>query len=143
MVNVNFTLLVELGLFLVFLGLMHRFVLQPLVALLDRRETQIEGDLGSAQQAEHAAEAAEAALRSEIATLHRRATREIAKAHRKAQEEHAKVVADLKHQEAGELARIHASFVAQLDEQRAEVPAAAEAIAGQVLQRLGLGGDAA
>lgn len=143
MVNVNFTLLVELGLFLVFLGLMHRFVLQPLVALLDRREAQIEGDLGSAHAAEQAAETAEATLRAEIATLHRRATREIVKAHRKAQEEHAQVVADLKHQEAIEMARIHASFVAQLDEQRAELPAAAEAIAGAIHQRLGLGGDTA
>jgi F-type H+-transporting ATPase subunit b len=140
MVNVNLTLLVELGLFLVFLLLMHRLVLRPLMDLLDRRDAQVEGDLAAAQDVTAKADAMEAALRTEITNLHRKASKEIVKVHREAQEEHAAVVANLKHREARELIAIHDAFMAQLDVERAHLPELATGISTAIRQRLGLSG---
>lgn len=140
MVNLNLTLLVELGLFLVFLALMHRLVLRPLMDLLDRRDAQIEDNLASGRDLATKAEAMEAALRAEISSLHRKASKEIVKMHRQAQEEHATLVADLKHREAHELVAIHASFVEQLAVERAHAPELAAGIAQAMKQRLGLAG---
>ena len=55
MVNLNITLLVELGLFLLFLWVTTKIIIRPALATMDRRSAQIEGDRASAN--DHVAEA--------------------------------------------------------------------------------------
>lgn len=140
MVNLNFTLLVELGLFLVFLWLMHRWVLKPLMAVMDRREEQIEGDQGSARHDAESADRLEADYRAQFAEIHRASSREIGRAHRKAQEEHSKVVAELQHRAARELDALHQRYKREVEAQRAQFPVLAEETAQVIAARLGLEG---
>tara|TARA_R110001592_G_scaffold80439_3_gene239628 strand:- start:233 stop:652 length:420 start_codon:yes stop_codon:yes gene_type:complete len=94
MVSVNFTLFVLLVLFLVFLGVMHRFVFLPLLTIMDKRGDQIAQDKITAQDAAAEAVALEDQYSMRIAKMHREASVRLNRAHRQAQEEHnARVVA--------------------------------------------------
>lgn len=141
MVNLNLTLLVELGLFLVFLWLMHLWVLRPLVALMDRRDEQIEGDQAAARNDAEAAAQLEADYRSASAEAHREASHEVARVHRRAQEEHAKMLAELRQRAARDLDALHQGFNRELAAQRAHYPELAAEAARAIAARLGLEGS--
>ena len=72
MVIVNLTLFVELGLFLLFLWAMQRWVLMPLLAVMDERRAKMAGDADAADAAERRAKE----LENEI-FLRRREEREV------------------------------------------------------------------
>ena len=88
MVSVNFTLLVLLVMFLVFLWVMHRFIFTPLLALMDARTNQVAEDKKCAAAAAAEATELEDAYGEKLAQVHREANRTLVRAHRQAQEEH-------------------------------------------------------
>lgn len=138
MVNLNLTLLVELGLFIGFLWLMHLWVLRPLVALMDRRDEQIEGDQNAARHDTESAARMEADYRARSAEAHRQASHEIAKAHRRAQEDHARTLAELRQRTAREIEALHQEYNRKLADQRKHYPALAADVARTMAARIGL-----
>lgn len=84
MVGINFTLVVELLLFLLFLWGTNRFVLRPSVKTIDEREALIRHNEASSARDEQDAVELELRYESELSRLHREADERVREARRKA-----------------------------------------------------------
>lgn len=82
MIAINFTLFVELGLFLLFMWVTQRLILMPLLAVMDRRDDQVNEDEIAAEHRTDEAESLESRYADEIAGVRRAASTEIEKARR-------------------------------------------------------------
>lgn len=88
MVTINLTLLVELGLFLVFLWGTQKYILAPVVKNLDDREDSIQADHAIADKNSHEAESLEQEYRHEIALIRRQSDDQVRSAQQESQQEH-------------------------------------------------------
>ena len=94
MVSVNITLLVELGLFLVFLWVTARIVIRPALTTMDKRSARIEGDRASADDYAAKTDDLKRSYHEEITTARRAAKRKIAETCRQALSDRVDAIAD-------------------------------------------------
>ena len=140
MVVLNATIVIQLGLFLLFLLGMHLFILRPTLRVMDERSAAIARDKQAAQTDTTDAQQLEARYAAEVQTARRAAALEAAQAHRAAQEEHLAAL-NQRHREADPI--VAAARRAALDEveaQRRHYAQLTPEIAQAVAERLGFGG---
>ncbi len=82
MIAINFTIFVELGLFLLFMWVTQRLILMPLLAVMDRRDDRVTEDEQAAEQRAAEAESLESRYADEIAAMRRAASTQIEQARR-------------------------------------------------------------
>lgn len=138
MVSLNFTLLVLLGMFLAFLWAMGRFIFDPLLALMDRRNNQIADDKMTALTAGEEATALEDEFGAKIAKIHREASVHLGRAHRQAQEEHNAHVAAFKAKAEKEIATLAQALATEIDGQRDQFDALSSDIQHTMAKKLEL-----
>lgn len=118
MVTVNFTIIVETGLFLLFTGLMYAYVLRPLMRTMDERERRMREDSEAAQALKAKAEAAQDDYLRTLAEVHREAAQRFIDGKREAKLKHDEEIAALKAEGAARLAALLKDLRAQAREQR-------------------------
>ena len=138
MVTLNLTILVELGLFLVFMWLMGTFVFKPLLEVMDRRAAKIEEDKATAQRDTETSGRLEAEYMRKVSSIHRDASHQVVRAHRKAQEEHMTCVAGLKREEEQEVLSARGEAQRAVEAERAHLPELAASLAKDMTAQLGL-----
>ena len=136
MVSINLTLLVELGLFLLFLTVTNRFIFRPLLRIMDEREAAVTQDKQAAQSGQEEARRletlhADKALEARKLTAARlREARDEAYRHNREELEQLRQTAD------SELTTFRAKVVAQLESERAKcndlLPSVVDAIDRQL-----------
>lgn len=77
MVNINFTIFVETGLFLIFVALMYAYVLRPLLGVVDEREDRMREDEELANRRAVEAVELERSYFRELSELHQQASQRI------------------------------------------------------------------
>lgn len=136
MVTLNITLLIELGLFLIFLWGTAVFIIRPAVQALDERGESIERDAAEAETANQEAETLESRYRSNLADIRLASDEAYRDARRETLQGHIKAVADA-HQWADEaVAEARAEAQAKADEQRGPLEHAVPDLADQIAERL-------
>ena len=138
MVTINLTLLVETGLFLIFLWMMHRFVFRPILRTMDDRDRRLETDQSEAQRLEAEARSLEREYKQRVAEIHRDASHRILSMQRQAQEEHLAGIDALKKREVEELNRVRKEARGQIESERVHFPAIAEDLQHLMAEKLGL-----
>ncbi|MFM1919023.1 MAG: synthase [Candidatus Hydrogenedentota bacterium] len=118
MVTVNFTIIVETGLFLLFTGLMYAYVLRPLMRTMDERELRMREDGEAAQALKAKAEAAQDDYLRSLADAHREAAQLFTDGKRQAKLKHDEEIAALKAEGAVQLAALLKDLRAQARQQR-------------------------
>ncbi len=141
MVDLNFTLVVQLLMFLGFLWLMDHFVLRPLLKIIDKREGAINEDKEHAQADQVDAERLEQEYANALASAHVKANNMVAKALRGIQDEHNAQCNSLRETQQQEVNRIRKEAKALVSEQRSAFPEFGKTIAQTMMNRLGLGGE--
>jgi F-type H+-transporting ATPase subunit b len=141
MVALNLTLLVELGLFLIFLWAMNAYVFRPLFKVMDARSAQIEEDKIVATTGAEEANTLEANYARDVSEIHRESSHQIVRAQRDAQRAHNQVVDDLKKKEELELRQLRKELDASVDQERQSFPDLTTAISRDIVRQLGLKGD--
>ncbi len=142
MVDINLTLFIELGLFLIFMWAMGKYVFRPLLKVMDARAWQIEEDKRHADSVDEEAAALEQDYAKSSAGIHRNATERVRQAHRKAQRAHLEKVTEFKAAAQRELEQARAEAEKLIAAQRSGFPALADALAGEIAARLDLDGNA-
>lgn len=137
MVVVNLTLLVELGLFLLFLWAMQRWVLRPLLIVMDERRDKIQNDIAAAEAAEERAAEVERDVFERRREIHREASHRAVEAHREAQEKHQHKIDELRREEERAVAEVRKAAEEELTAQRDQFPALAQDIAKTIADRVG------
>lgn len=142
MVDLNFTLVVQLLMFLGFLWVMDRWVLRPLLKTMDMREHEIVDNKEQAQADQAAAEQIENEYAAALATAHQKAHKKVADSLRVLQDEHIEQRNRLRNTQQEEAARARQEAQTAVEEQRGRFPELSHAIADAMMGRLGLGEDA-
>jgi len=118
LVTVNFTIIVETGLFLLFTGLMYAYVLRPLMRTMDEREFRMREDSEAAQALKVRAEAAQDDYLRKLAEVHREAAQRFTDGKREAKLKHDDEIAALKAEGAMQLAALLKDLRAHARQQR-------------------------
>ncbi len=142
MVVLNLTLLVQLGLFLVFLYVMNAVILRPTLQELDARDNTIERDEQSAQIDASDAEQLEKKHVVELGGIRREAAVQTAQGVRTAQEKHMAALAEQRKQSDADVAAVRDKALMMVDGERAQYGALAPEVAKAIAKCLGVGGDA-
>ena len=140
MVTINFTVVVELGLFLLFLWGTGRFVLRPLLKSVDEREAAVESDQQQAETDTIAAEKIEKQYASELVAARRGADERFREARTTTLRSQANIVTKRQHEGDGVVAATRAEADAQVDAERASFEQLAEDLAQTLSAKLGVGG---
>ena len=138
MVTVNLTLFVVLGMFLVFLWAMHRFVFTPALRLTDTREAQMVEDRNVARTVSGEAAQLEDDYKAKLSALHREANLRITRTHRMAQEEHHGKVEALKKKGEQELRALRKEIADEIAAQQEQFTSLSREIAQAMAERLEL-----
>ena len=141
MVVLNLTFLVQLGLFLVFLTVMHFLVLRPTLRVTDRRDEKMDADRQAAEADHDEAAQLETQYASELGAVRRDTATQVAQAQRAAQEKHVAALAEHRRQGDQTVAAVRAAAVAHLDEQRKQYDGLTPELAEAIAKGLGLGRD--
>ena len=138
MVSLNFTLFVVLGMFLIFLWAMQRFIFKPVLKLTDERDEKMAEDRTVAREASAEAEQIEDEYGARLAQIHRDANLHITRTRRAAQEEHHAKVEAFKQKAEAELHDLRAAVEQEIATQANELPELSAAIAKSIAHRLEL-----
>lgn len=139
MVVLNFTLLVELGLFLVFLAGCHFVIFRPVLRQLDRREDKIAEDVQHAKHEHANAVQLEEEYERQLAAARRAMTEELRREQYTAQQEQDAQVLGAKKEAEGEVERACEAAQQAIDAQRGEIERQVPVVATAIAKKLGLG----
>ncbi len=140
MVVINLTFFTQLGLFLLFLAVMHLAVIRPALRVLDSRRQRVQEDHAQAEKDAQLARIAEINYVGELAASRRESARRIAQAHRDAQEKFKATLAERHKHAEKEVEQVRASALAQVQAERAHYDALSPQLAKAMMDRLGIGG---
>lgn len=118
MVTINFTILIELGFFLLFLWGTHRFVLAPVLKNMDERDASLERDREHTEEAYAKADGLENQYRKEIARVRREADEEVRLARQKSQQEHTEFLYAERKSAEDAIREVRTEAIAHVDSQR-------------------------
>lgn len=141
MVTINFTLFVELGLFLVFLWGTQHYILAPVVKSLDEREESIEADRMHTDDSNEKSGALEKEYRHEIALIRRKSDEEIRGAHQKSQQEHASFLIAERARSEEAVAEVREEAQRMVDDEQSAMTAEIPALVKQIEAKLTSGSD--
>ena len=139
MVTINFTLIIELGLFLLFLWGAATFIVRPALRTTDAREEEIEQRKTEAEADLDEAERIEERYTGQIGDLRRTSEDEFRAGRRALLQEHAETLGKHRHEAdmAIEAARLEAQ--AQVEAARTDVSDLAPELAQAIERQLGIG----
>ncbi|MFP4173108.1 MAG: ATP synthase F0 subunit B [Candidatus Hydrogenedentota bacterium] len=140
MIVVNFTLLVQVGLFLLFMVVSHRYFLRPVLNVIDQREHTIEDEQTQAEKLQEEAERCEEHYARELASARRVAAHRIEEARRKALDERFDVIQRAKQESAARLEEARETQRERLAQERRRYQDIAPQIAQIIDARLRGGG---
>jgi len=140
MIVVNFTMLVQVGLFLLFMVVSHRYFLRPVLNNVDEREETIEDDQAQAEKLQEEAERCEVYYARELASARRVAANRIEEARRTALDERFDVIQRAKQESAARLEEAREKQRQRLAKERQRYQDIAPQIAQIIDARLRKGG---
>jgi len=140
MVVLNFTIIIELGLFLLFLWVTNKLILQPVLHNIDKREEGIALNEQAAETDAEEAEELEQRYAEAMAKARRAAHSEIEAARREAMDAHNAALLEHRRQADAEVEAQHESAFQKAEVERANYDALAPALADEIAGRLGVGG---
>lgn len=140
MIAINFTIFVELGLFLLFMWVTQRLILMPILAVMDRRDDQVSADEETSEQ--HAAEAdsLERRYADEIAGVRRAASAEIDNARREGMMARAAAIRERKAKADREVGTIEEAASGAMDTERKHFDELLPGLTDRMAKQLQLGG---
>ncbi len=118
MVDFNFTIVVQLLLFLLFLGVTHRIVLIPVLRTMDKREETVEQNEEQAQENNREAAKLEQKFHEDMASARRQATIRLEKARREAMDERADQVMRRRREGDSVVEKVRAEAHEQVEQER-------------------------
>lgn len=136
MVSLNLTIFIELGLFLLFLWVVNRIIVRPVLQMLDERAERIAGDREATRKDREASEKLNAQYAGEIYAARRAAAQAVEEARRTATAARVEAITTRRHQSDTELAAVRQEALRQIDNQRTEMEAAARDLAASVRSRV-------
>ncbi len=142
MVDLNFTIVVQLLMFLVFLWAMTRWVLRPLLAVMDDRDSGIDHEKEQTQADQETAEKLEMEYAAALAAAHKRAHQTLEEALRETQNSHIEKRNVVRREQQEEMEKAREEANAFLEKQRTKFSKLSEDVAHAMMQRLGLREDA-
>lgn len=142
MVNINFTIFVETGLFLIFVALMYAYVLRPLLGVVDEREDRMREDEELANRRAVEAVELERSYFRELSELHQQASQRIIDGKREAKRLHDAEIMQKKVEGAAQLANLLKELRGEIREQRTVAEPAVRAIKESLAEKFGVGGEA-
>lgn len=142
MVDINLTMLVELGLFLIFLWGTAVFILRPVLRTLDARDKQIEDDGDQARAAREAAETMGQDYAQAMSTLRTKVEASYRLARREARDEQSGRVAGERKKADQAVAAARADAAQEVEGLRSSYGGLSSELADLLGGRLGLGGKA-
>ena len=140
MVNINSTLLVQLGLFLLFLWGLNRLVLRPMLKTMDDREDMLRRQEAETDSDTTQAEQAESTYASRIAAARQEAAQRVEEARRAALGERTAALAQRRAEANGAVERVRGKALEAVDEQRQRYADLAPGLVGAIIEKLGTGG---
>ncbi|MBN2311769.1 MAG: hypothetical protein JXR94_22510 [Candidatus Hydrogenedentes bacterium] len=133
-------MIVQLGLFLTFLWVMNRLVLQPILRVMDERDESIRDAQNSAASDARDAQNIEARYAGEVAAARRESTVHLQQVRRDALRERISVLAERQAEADRAVLVARKEARARLVEERAKCEALAPELADAMAARIGLGG---
>jgi F-type H+-transporting ATPase subunit b len=121
MVNINFTIVIELGLFLLFLWLTNKTVVRPLLRTMDARQEKIDQDKAAAETERQEAKRLEALYLDRLTAAHQEASQRLHKARFDAYQEGRHALDDLRGKSEREVDVYSAAVQDRLDEERRKI----------------------
>lgn len=142
MVDLNFTLIVQLLMFLGFLWAMNRWVLQPLLKFMDEREHQMVQAREQTEADQEAAELLEHEYAAAVAEAHRKAHQKVMEALQAAQARNLESRDELRRRQEEEVAEMRVAAQSFIERERAKYSELSRDLARAMLARLGMGDSA-
>lgn len=136
MVTINLTLLIELGLFLIFMWAMKTYVFWPLLKVMDDRDEKLNDDRNVARTDADAADELELRYKSNVAEIHHAASLTLVRAHRKAQMAQLAAIDALKAEGDTALKAVRVETRTAVNAQRAEYPTLIDSMANAIHEKL-------
>ncbi len=140
MVSLNPTLLIELGLFLLFVWGTHRFVIRPVLRVMDERDARLAQDEHSASEDNAEAHRLEEHHQVEIAKALRDAHQKTERTRRGAREQHGDTLAVRRKQADAEVEAARGALLQEVEAERAKYATLTPDLADAMGRQLGLGG---
>lgn len=140
MVAVNLTILVELGLFLLFLWLAARLVIRPALTTMDARDEAVAEDARRAEAIAAEAEAAAAARLAAVADVRRAASAKVDSGRREALTRRAECIRERRRNDDAAIDALRKEARAAVKAQHGEFDALAQTLVDPIIARL-VGGE--
>lgn len=142
MVTINFTLIVEAVLFLLFLWGTTAFILRPTLKAMDERDASVETDLEQEQTDNEEAGVLEGRYAEGMAAIRRSSDEEFRKERRRALEAHAGTMAGERHKADEAVAGTREEALGQVESQRETYKTLAPDLARLLAEKLKIRGEA-
>ncbi len=136
MVTINLTLVLEVGLFLIFLWGTARFIVRPVLRTLDERDAVVEQDHAKAAADTEGANALEAEGAQELLSIRQGADEAHRRARHETRKEHADAVAGANERADQAVAEAHDEANRLVAEQRSALEQAVPEVADLIAKRL-------
>ncbi len=140
MVSINLTLLIQLALFLVFLGVTNRYFLRPVLRAMDTREEKIVQDEKQAGELNEEAERLDIYFARELSSARRIAAERVEKARRQAMEKRWETLGQHKEKTDKEVEKVRRNLQDDVARQRKNYDELLPAIVRSIDNRLRAGG---
>lgn len=118
MVTINLTLIVQVGLFLLFMWAMNRWIFRPMLGILDTRAETLRNDETQTEMSTNEARKVERKYAIELTSIHREANQRALAAHRDAQTAHLNRLLALKEKEEAEVGQVRQECMALVASER-------------------------
>ncbi len=141
MISLNFTLVVELVLFLIFLGVTNRLIFRPLLRIMDEREATVARDKEQAAAAAQSASALEVENAERVTEAHRAAPHNLRSARDEAYRAYRLEMEELRKKADQELGLFRAEIAQQIDGQRTTYPDLVPSLVKSIDERLHVEGS--
>jgi len=136
MIALNFTLVVQLLLFLLFLYVTNKVVLRPLLKTMDARSAKVEKDTAAAEADSREAERVEGAVKNRLTGIHQEEALRLRKARHDEYQENRETLEEMKRRANAGVDAYRAQMDRRVEEERRNypqlVPAIVEAMDRQV-----------
>lgn len=140
MVALNLTFFVQLTAFLIFLWIMNRAVIRPILRTMDERARRIAADLDAAQQDGKDAQEFEARHIAALTSAHGAAAARVHQARLSAYEEHRTTVMEHRREADEQVAQYHEVVAKQLEAERKRFPDLVASLTESIDHQVGPGG---
>jgi F0F1-type ATP synthase membrane subunit b/b' len=122
MIALNFTLLIQLALFLIFLWGTNKIVFRPLLRTMDARAGKIESDRASAEADTKEAQRLESLYKERLTNVHQVSAQRLHKARLEAYQENRRALGELKRRSDLEIATYRATMEEDVEVERRKFP---------------------